>query len=176
MILLIRTGSLSHVNYQRGSRQTLAAAASLAICQSLTADTWDSASRRHTVTASYCRLCTPSKGGWGGVEGQLAVSQLTSPRYCQLTLHHPWRASLTYLFDRPPKWSRLINIYATIEGGRGARGHCITLYGRSRRKRKATTEDGKFSQTCADRRVLEQRGLQVHGHYYIIYSIKTTPT
>ena len=50
------------------------------ICQSLTADTRGSASRRHTVTASYRRSCTPSPAPQGNVnKGRLVVSRLTSP-------------------------------------------------------------------------------------------------
>ena len=50
------------------------------ICQSLTADTRGRASRRHTVTASYRRSCTPSPAPQGNVnKGRLVVSRLTSP-------------------------------------------------------------------------------------------------
>ena len=54
------------------------------VCQSLTADTRGSASRRHTVTTSYRRSCTPSPAPRGNVnKGRLVVSRLTSPCYRQ---------------------------------------------------------------------------------------------
>ena len=94
------------------------------ICQSLTADTRGSASRRHTVTASYRRSCTPSPAPQGNVnKGRLVVSRLTSPPppppplLSPLTLRHLWRASLTCLIDRPPKRSQPTRNNIGREGG-----------------------------------------------------------
>ena len=72
-------------------------------------------SRHHTVDHAHHQ------------KGAISSLMTYPPCYRQLTLHHLWLASLTCLFDHPPKRSQLINIYATIEGGRGARGHCVTM-------------------------------------------------
>ena len=90
------------------------------ICQSLTADTRGSTSRRHTVTVSYRRSCTPSPAPQGNVnKGRLVVSRLTSPPplLSPLTLRHLWRASLTCLIDRPPKRSQPTRNNIGREGG-----------------------------------------------------------
>jgi len=81
---------LSSVNYQRDPWQTLAAAAPLHLSiadsghsgQRVTASYRHGVipSRRHTVTASYRRSCTPSPAPQGNVnKGRLVVSRLTSP-------------------------------------------------------------------------------------------------
>ena len=87
------------------------------ICQSLTADTRGSASRRHTVTASYRRSCTPSPAPRGNVnKGRLVVSRLTSPP----AIATDTASSLTglaCLIDCPPKRSQPTRNNIGREGG-----------------------------------------------------------
>ena len=87
------------------------------ICQSLTADTRGSASRRHTVTASYRRSCTPSPAPQGNVnKGRFVVSRLTSPP----AIATDTASSLTglaCLIDCPPKRSQPTRNNIGKEGG-----------------------------------------------------------
>ena len=98
------------------------------ICQSLTADTPGSASRRHTVTVSYRRSCTPSPAPQGNVnKGRLVVSRLTSPP----AIATDTASSLTglaYLLIRPSSKKKSADKYIrNNRRGRGARGHCVTF-------------------------------------------------
>ena len=100
------------------------------ICQSLTADTRGSASRRHTVTASYRRSCTPSPAPQGNVnKGRLVVSRLTSPPPPPPPAIATDTASsltgLAYLLNRLSSKKKSADTQQYREGG-GARGHCVT--------------------------------------------------
>ena len=108
------------------------------ICQSLTADTRGSASRRHTVTASYRhgvipsrrhtvtasyrRSCTPSPAPQGNVnKGRLVVSRLTSPPPPPpLAIATDTASSLTglaYLLNRPSSKKKSADTQQYREGG-----------------------------------------------------------
>ena len=99
----------------------------LAICQSLTADTRGSASRRHTITVSYRRSCTPSKE---------VISSLTT--YLPLLSPTDTASPLTglaYLLIQPSSKKKSADKYIMYnrgrEGGRRPlcyKGHVMLRY------------------------------------------------
>ena len=88
------------------------------ICQSLTADTRGSASRCHTVTASYRRSCTPSPAPQGNVnKGRLVVSRLTSPPPAIATDTASSLTGLAYLLNRLSSKKKSADTQQYREGG-----------------------------------------------------------